>query len=130
MRRPFWLKAMIVLASLVVLITILLARSDDVTALVSGIRIFIFTILLIGLVLNSSFARWASVILFTMVSFGGIGSLFVTFQNGNLSIYLGILLILLISPIMTICYACAFGKSVKKYYQVIGEKSVSNEQQT
>ncbi|MEP0174779.1 MAG: hypothetical protein ABJD02_12435 [Paraglaciecola sp.] len=129
-RRPLWLKAMIALTSFVVLTTILLASSGETTLLVSGIRFAIFTVLLIGLVLNSSFARWASVILYTMVVFGGIGSLIVTFQNGNLSIYKGMLVILLICPILSICYACAVSRSVRKYYQAIGEKSVSNEHQT
>ncbi|GAB2915165.1 hypothetical protein GCM10027181_12720 [Rheinheimera gaetbuli] len=117
--RPVWLKAMIVLVATTIMLSIFAATESGF--LVMSIRVLIFTIVLVGLLLNSQIARWASVILFLLVSLGGIGSLCMSFGNENLSIGILIFLAVTVLIVLSISSGLAFSQSSRAYYQMIKE---------
>lgn len=120
-KRPFWLKVMIVLTAVLAFLSSLtvFVSENSQSELVAVIRSVFFVFAFMGLLINSFVARWATIAVMTLASIGGVVALVKTATSPTppyLILVLGFAAVTIFA-LITFCFT--FSKSVKFYYEEV-----------
>jgi hypothetical protein len=128
LKRPLWLKAAIILVSIVALMSVAnLSGRVSVEGYVSySIRSVVFVSLLIGLIFNSVIARWLTVIILGLITFGGVAAILISLGSSSVNYFVYVVggAILLVFLVVTVGFA--FSRNVHSYYKAIRGIRVAN----
>jgi hypothetical protein len=121
LKRPLWLKAAIILVSMIAFMSVAnLSGQVSIEGYVSySIRSVVFVTLLIGLIFNSIIARWLTVIIFGLITLGGVAAILISLGSSSVNYFVYFVggAILLVFIVVTVGFA--FSRNVRSYYKAI-----------